>query len=389
MLQSFFDVTPVELDQLGSEPAVAVLREMLWAEANTLGVPISQVDVPFAVTTSDGGIDAIVNGTPQGPGNGLIFAPRTTYQVKAGAFSLNATSLGTIEELLISPSAITARKANGRKPGDTFHTADHISPRVRACLDAGGTFVVMLFGNDSIDTEEDATEGAIRDFLAKVDGKYAAEQIKVWRQSRICGLLRAFPAVSLQIKNLPGFQLLTHSQWAERYDLKQEFVAAPDQQTVIDNLRTALRDDSGGPLHVRVIGEPGIGKTRLVLETLRADDLKPLVLYADRGTKVDGSVISAIYNAKSARIILVVDECNPDIRSDLVRNFASLGARVKIISIYQDRDQTDDASEYRLSVMPPLPTAEIETILRATYDVDPAHVSGWATLCEGSPGLLT
>ena len=57
MLQSFFDVTPVELDQLGSEPAVAVLREMLWAEANTLGVPISQVDVPFAVTTSDGGIE--------------------------------------------------------------------------------------------------------------------------------------------------------------------------------------------------------------------------------------------------------------------------------------------------------------------------------------------
>lgn len=72
MLQSFFDVTPFELDQLGSEPAVAVLREMLWAEANNLGVPISQIDVPFAVTTSDGGIDAIVNGTPQGPRNGLM-----------------------------------------------------------------------------------------------------------------------------------------------------------------------------------------------------------------------------------------------------------------------------------------------------------------------------
>jgi hypothetical protein len=27
-------------DQLGSEPAVAVLREMLWAEVNNIGVPI-------------------------------------------------------------------------------------------------------------------------------------------------------------------------------------------------------------------------------------------------------------------------------------------------------------------------------------------------------------
>jgi hypothetical protein len=385
MLRSFFDVTPIELDQLGAEPAVAVLREMLWAEVNSLGIPISQVDVPFAVTTADGGIDAVVNGTPQGTGSGLIFAPQTAYQVKAGDFPLNGTSLGQIEELLISPSAIAARVKARVKPGEPFHKPEDISPRVRACLDAGGTFVAMLFGNDGIDTEDAATEGAIREFLGKIDAKYADAQIKVWRQSRICGLLRAFPAVSLQIKNLPGFQLLTHSQWAERYDLRQEFVAAPDQQQVIDSLRESLRDDSRGPIHVRVIGEPGIGKTRLILETLRADDLKPLVLYADKGTKVDGSVVSAIYHAKTARMILVVDECGPEIRSDLVRNFASLGAQVKIISIYQDRDATDDASEYRLSIMPPLPTPEIETILGTTYGVDPASIGGWATLCEGSP----
>jgi len=41
MQQTFFDVTPVELSQLGSELAVAVLREMLWAEVNNLGIPIS------------------------------------------------------------------------------------------------------------------------------------------------------------------------------------------------------------------------------------------------------------------------------------------------------------------------------------------------------------
>ena len=58
----------------------------------------------------------------------------------------------------------------------------------------------MLFGNDGIDTEEDATEKAIRQFLADIDPKYANAKIKVWRQSRICGLLRQFPAVSLQIK---------------------------------------------------------------------------------------------------------------------------------------------------------------------------------------------
>src|SRR6516164_4172362 len=100
MIPSFFDVTPVELEPLGSEPAVAVLRAMLWAEVNNLGIPISETDIPFAVNTPDGGIDAVVNGVPVGVGNGLIFAPRTAYQVKAGNFALNATSRGLIEALL-------------------------------------------------------------------------------------------------------------------------------------------------------------------------------------------------------------------------------------------------------------------------------------------------
>ncbi len=86
MQQSFFDVTPVELGQLGAEPAVAVLREMLWAEVHNLGIPISDTDVPFAVNDADGGVDAIVKGTPRGVGNGLIFTPTTSYQIKAGGF---------------------------------------------------------------------------------------------------------------------------------------------------------------------------------------------------------------------------------------------------------------------------------------------------------------
>ena len=63
MQQSFFDVTPIELGQLGSELAVAVLREMVWAEVSNLGIPISDADIPFSITTADGGVDASVKAT--------------------------------------------------------------------------------------------------------------------------------------------------------------------------------------------------------------------------------------------------------------------------------------------------------------------------------------
>jgi hypothetical protein len=166
--------------------------------------------------------------------------------------------------------------------------------------------------------------------------------------------------------------------------MRQKFVTGPEQQKVIENLRAVIREDSAGSVHVRLIGEPGIGKTRLILETLRADDLRPLVLYADKATSIDSQVRNAIYKAEHARIILVVDECGPDARSDLVRNFSSRGATLKIVSIYQDRDEADSASVYRLLDVPSLPDSEIEEILKS-YGVDPADAAGWAALCEGSP----
>jgi len=70
MQQTFFDVTPTELGQLGPEPAVAVLREMLWAEVHNIGIPISDADIPFAVNDADGGVDAVVKGARKVPGTG-------------------------------------------------------------------------------------------------------------------------------------------------------------------------------------------------------------------------------------------------------------------------------------------------------------------------------
>jgi hypothetical protein len=384
MQQSFFDVTPVELGQLGSEPAVTVLREMLWAEVNNLGIPISDTDIPFAVNDADGGVDAVVKGIPNGTGNGLIFAPTTSYQVKAGDFLLSATRSAQIEELLMTPNAIRQRINAKASPAGTWHKPEGISPRVRACLDAGGTFVTMLFGSDGVDIEEGATENAIRRFLGEIDPKYKDAKVKVWRQSRICGFLRRFPGVSLQIKNRADLGLLSYDQWTTRLDMRQPFVAAPDQQKVMESLRAAIRDDSRGMADIRLIGEPGVGKTRLILETLRAKDLKPLILYAEKGSDIIGAVMTAVRSANNARVILVVDECSPDVRSFLTRSFGASGPSLTIVSIYQDEEDGDRSSEYRLFAVPRLPNEEIETILKS-YGVDPANAKGWAELCDGSP----
>ena len=107
-------------------------------------------------------------------------------------------------------------------------------------------------------------------------------------------------------------------------------------------------------------------------------------MYADRGSKIDGSVLAAIRSAQGARIILVVDECGPDLRSELMRTFGGFGPALKLVTIYQDGEESDRASDYRLMDVPALPAGEIEAILHS-YGVDAAYARGWAEMCEGSP----
>src|SRR5713101_9777621 len=80
-----------------------------------------------------------------------------------------------------------------------------------------------------------------------------------------------------------------------------------------------------------------------------------------------------------ARVILVVDECSADVRSSPTRSFGGSGPSLTIVSIYQDEEDGDRSSEYRLFAVPLLPNEEIEAILKS-YGVDPAYAKGWAEM---------
>ncbi len=59
-MDTIFTVTIEHLKRLSPEEAVDFFRELLWAEATTLGIGKSLINVPTAITVADGGIDAEV-----------------------------------------------------------------------------------------------------------------------------------------------------------------------------------------------------------------------------------------------------------------------------------------------------------------------------------------
>jgi hypothetical protein len=83
-MDTIFTVKNEDLERLSPKEAVALFRELLWAEARRIGLPISKIHISVWVDIPDGGIDAVVENPLSIPSD-LIKEGRTGYQIKAGA----------------------------------------------------------------------------------------------------------------------------------------------------------------------------------------------------------------------------------------------------------------------------------------------------------------
>src|SRR5262249_29992559 len=80
-----FSIAPEILDKLTPQEAVQAFRHLLCAEAERLGIS-SLISVSAAITTADGGIDAIVETSAQLSNEELISSHNNRYQIKTGDF---------------------------------------------------------------------------------------------------------------------------------------------------------------------------------------------------------------------------------------------------------------------------------------------------------------
>jgi hypothetical protein len=163
-----------------------------------------------------------------------------------------------------------------------------------------------------------------------------------------------------------------------RTDLK----SGDDQNAIISGLREQLlRADEA--VHVRVLGEPGIGKTRIVLAATSADDLAPLVLYCNAAKFRDSDLMNEILREDNHySVILVLDECDEDNKAYIWNKLEHSGPRIKIVSIYGDYDESSGKTVYLNP--PPLAAQQISAIIQ-DYNIPKDQSDRWAELCSGSP----
>lgn len=269
---------------------------LIRADASASGIPADVVDIPSNVSAPDGGVDGTATGSPRRSIHGLVKEGDTAYQFRTGAFS-PASSIADI----------------------LFTGRGEVKPRIRSCVEGGGTLVVMLFGWDgTARTDSDTLAERFKEALEAKSVALAGARVDVWSLNKIVGAMERFPSIAIGAGAGGGDPApalaQSHAEWSANADMAPPFRHGRAEDEVVERIRAHLRNSGGGggdmPVHARVSGQPGSGKTRLVLEATRAGDLAPRVVYAASPSAAEAVAAARGRRAASARPIIVVDECD-------------------------------------------------------------------------------
>ncbi len=352
------------LKQLDCKTSVELFQNLLWAEAHKMGIPISKVTISMRINVPDGGVDAEINADDIAlPLCGLIEKGKNIYQIKAG------------DSFKPQNKSIIKKELFGKK-NPSFDT---LPSEVRSCLEKKGRYVVVCFGIDLTPVERKKAKKNLLEYL-RICG-FNSPNVDVWSVNNIKAFLEQYPALSLQTNKFYNEPFLTQNEWEKKGDMLVPFIAGREQDEMLDGIRNQLRRNDS-PSQLRILGEAGLGKTRLALEVTSIDDLRPLVVYVLASDFDQSPVMTELIRNGDLNAIIIVDECDSDQRARFWNNLKSYYPRIKLVSINNESDTvTNDTMIYELSA---LDDEQVSKIIQG-YGISKFEADRWVIECGGSP----
>lgn len=195
-------------------------------------------------------------------------------------------------------------------------------------------------------------------------------------------MMERYPSLCLDFGGLGDVRFQSVQSWAANGDMTPLVEVGSPQRDFITRIQTALLGSD--VQHARVIGEPGIGKTRLVLEAIKSErTLADRAVYVPNAELFQSSRLffELLKQDREYAAVLVVDECDEAERASIFRAMRGRN-RLKLVTIDHGPETSSD-SEMQVINFPPLEDAQIEAILRR-YIGKAAHAQNWVSWCEGS-----
>ena len=363
-IRSTFAPAPSELGQLDSKQGTSLFLRLLRCEAIANGLSPKDVVLSSNSNAPDGGIDAKVDNSPMS--GSLLAKGSTYYQIKTGS-GFKPWQLGALRKELFGKSNVTpSRKRLGNE--------------IKTCLDRDGTYVLVTLGHDLLPLQHTNAVTHLTDLFQACG--YTDPKVAVYGQGQIVGELDKYPSLCLDLIGLDdgGFQSI--EGWKNNAQMQVVLELGSEQENLIKEIRAALQENA--VQHIRVVGEPGIGKTRLVLESVSDEAIAPSVVYVRSGEEFQKSKLfnELLKPDRYYSITLVIDDCDNHDRASI---WSVLKGRsgIKLVTVDHGPDETCD-SAMRTYHCPPLANEEIRNILFG-YLQQNADLHNWAEWCSGSP----
>ncbi len=368
---NIFTVKPYHLSLLDEDTSIEFFQRLLWAEARRLGLELCKINISHRSNVRDGGIDATVDNSQISNECGIIKQGEMSFQIKSGKFSPGTEK--TIKDELFKP----------RKPTDNAKLEKkHLKDGIRDCLETNRTYVLVCTGVDLVNSQYRNALNHIKYFF-KCCG-YSNSKIDVWSQNNLISFLEFFPSLALWVTGRNRAKFQTHKSWQRNADMQVSYVKHQSQKELIRKIREDLRQDNE-LVHVQIAGQPGIGKTRLVLNATKVNDLAPLVIYCSADSFLqDTFLMNELSNDDNQFFaIVVIDDCNMRSQSEILAKLRYRNPRIKLVTIYNNHeDKTGDFSPY---IPVPLENDQIRSIIQKYTNDSIASDNRWTELCSGSP----
>ncbi len=355
---STFAPHPSELGPLDSKQGTSLFLRLLRCEAIANGLSPKDVVLSSNTNAPDGGIDAKVDNSPKS--SALLANGSTYYQIKTGS-EFKPWRPSVLRKELFDKS----RKRLGNA--------------VKTCLEQNGTYALVTLGHDLSPHQHMEARTHLTNLFQACG--YAEPKVEVYGQGQIAGELEKYPFLCLALVGLDygGFQSI--EAWKDDPQMQLALQLGSEQEKFIKEIRAALQENA--VQHIRLIGEPGIGKTRLVFESVSDEDIALSVVYVPSGEAFQKSkLFKELLKSDRYSVTLVIDDCD---NRDRYSIWKALKVRkgIKLITIDHGPDETYD-SAMRIYHCPALADEQIKNILFG-YLQQNADLHNWAGWCSGSP----
>lgn len=294
-----FDIDAEQIERLGAR-FTPFINKLLEVSASDFRIAGYQLALNSKENIPDGGVDATIRGSP--PGADFIPAGDSAWQFKRG----NPGPKACADEL---------------EAADWAHEL----------LESGGAYVLVV-GPPLPDNLIEARRRSIAGKAVKLGliDQDDPDRIRVYEANRLARWASRFPALAMsRVAGGPGSAAIDFERWESSRAHTTEWVADGDRTSALAAIREQV--ESLGAVEVRVQGESGIGKTRLVLEALRKPELSPLVAYVHDSQALDGELLTHLIDGKRSAV-LVVDECPAERHVKLVERLPT-DPGIKLVTI--------------------------------------------------------